>query len=312
MAAIKLRKLGNTGLELSTLTVGTWGLCAGSYGRVFPEQRSATLARALDQGVTTFDMAPTWGADGAAESAVRDAAGARRSELIYITRVGFVASDGYLAPAFAAGELRAQCEASLRRLGTEHIDVLLLQHPSADQLREHEVHATMEALLTEGKIRAWGASVSHAEDARAALVSGAQVLCMPFNLLQPELVWDLASECKERGTGILARSVLLHGLLSGRWGEKKRFPPDDHRMFRWSHDALAARVRQANDYKQRVDAGAPSMSTLALQFVLAHEEVASAMFGPRTPAQLVAATEALASELKLSVADLQFLSNSIR
>jgi len=307
------RHLGNTGLEPSALAMGTWGLCADAYGRVFPEQRTATLARALDQGITTFDMAPTWGDDGDSERAVAAAVGSRRDEMLYVTRVGRVAGEYGVLPAFKPDELRAQCEASLLRLATDRIDVLLLQHPSIDDhLRDDSVRETMIALKSEGKIRAWGASVSHVDDARAALVTGSEVLCMPFNMLQPDMVWDVGSECREKGVGILARSVLLHGLLSGRWGEKKRFTPDDQRMHRWSHDALAARVRQAIEFRDRIHAGVPSMAALALQFALAHDDVSCAVFGPRTPAQVVAATEAVASGTPLTVTDLQFIYNSLR
>jgi aryl-alcohol dehydrogenase-like predicted oxidoreductase len=312
-ATLKSRPLGNTGLSLSALTMGTWGLCADSYGPIFPEQRSATLSRAVDQGITTFDMAPTWGDDGESERAVAAAVGTRRDEMIYITRVGRVAGPEGLVSAFEPAALRAQCEASLARLGTDRIDILLLQHPSIDQhLREDAVRETMVALKSEGKIRSWGASVSHVDDARAALVTGSEVLCMPFNMLQPDMVWDIGSECRERGIGILARSVLLHGLLSGRWGERKRFTADDHRMHRWSADALAARVRQAIEFKDRLHVNIPSMATLALHFALAHDDVSSAVFGPRTPAQVVAATEAVQSEVTLSSTDLQFIYNSIR
>lgn len=310
---LKSRPLGNTGIELSALTMGTWGLCAESYGRVFPEQRAATLTRAIDQGITTFDMSPTWGDDGDSERAVAAAVGARRDEMIYITRIGRVVGPDGLLPAFTSLELRTQCEASLARLGTDRIDVVLLQHPSIDDhLRDDAVRETMVTLKSEGKLRSWGASVSHVDDARAALVTGSEVLCMPFSVLQPDMVWDVASECRERGVGILARSVMMHGLLSGRWGEKKRFTPDDHRMQRWSPEALAARVRQALEYKQRVSATVPSMTSLALHFALAHDDVASAVFGPRTPAQVVSATEALANDVALSPVDLQFIYNNIR
>lgn len=309
----KMRKLGKTELELSALTMGTWGLFAESYGPVFPEQQVATLQRALDQGITTFDMAPTWDLDATSELSVAKAVGDRRAEVTYITRVGLVREEqgDQLLPAFSAEQLRAQCEGSLRRLGTDHIDVLLLQHPSTEALRDDSLRATMETLVSEGKVRAWGASVSHVDDARAALVTGAEVLCVPFNMLQPDIVWDIASECRERGVGLLARSVLLHGLLAGRWGEKKRFTPDDHRMHRWSHEALAARVRRANELKNRIAATAPTMLPLALQFVLAHDDVASAVFGPRTPAEVVSAVEALIHDLSLSVVDLQFIHNSV-
>ncbi|MDB4988047.1 MAG: aldo/keto reductase [Myxococcaceae bacterium] len=313
MTTLKSRKLGSTGLMLSELTMGTWGLYAESYGRSFPEQQSATLARAIDQGITTFDMSPTWGDEGASESAVAAAVGDRREQMVYITRVGQVQGEGGVAHAMSAKELREQCEASLKRLATDRIDVLLLQHPSIDNhLRDDAVHGALQALKQEGKIRAFGASVSHVDDARAALVTGAEVLCVPFNMLQPDIVWDLASECHEKGVGILARSVLLHGLLSGKWSEKKRFALDDHRAHRWSHDAIAVRVRKALEYKNRISAEVPSMATLALQWVLSHDDITSAVFGPRTPAQVVAATDSLASQVALSPTDLQFHYNSIR
>lgn len=311
MTTLKPRKLGNTGIELSCLTAGTWGLCAESYGKVFPEQVEATLARALELGINAFDMAPSWGSDGASERAVARAVGTRRDQAVYITRAGQRETEAGPIAAFEPAALREQCEASLARLATTHLDLLLLQHPTFDVLRDDAVRETLDALKAEGKLRSWGASVSNADEGRAALVCGAQVLCVPFNLLEPELVWDLQSECRERGVGILARSVLLYGLLAGRWGDKKRFPGDDHRAQRWSPEALAARIRQAADLKNRIHAGAPSMAAVALQFVLAHENVASATFGPRTPGQVSAAAEALAIELGLSVTDMQFIYNSI-
>jgi aryl-alcohol dehydrogenase-like predicted oxidoreductase len=306
------RKLGTSGVELSELTVGTWGLCAEAYGKVFPEQVIATLERALDQGITSFDVAPTWGDDGESERTVAQVAGTRRDELTYITRIGQVSSEYGVMPAFAPDALRAQCEASLGRLVTDRIDVLLLHHPTFDDLRKDELRATMDSLREQGKVRSWGATVSNAEEGRAAIVSGAQVLCVPFNLLVPELVWDLTSECRERGVGLLARSVLMYGMLAGRWSEKKRFTPDDHRMYRWTPESIAARVRKSNELASKLHPSAPSMATLALRFVLAHEEVSSAIFGPRTPAQVVAAREALESDMTLSVVDMQFIYNSIR
>ncbi len=309
----KKRKLGKTGLEVDELTVGTWGLYAESYGRVFPEQQTATLQRALDQGITSFDMAPYWGDEGASEKAVATVVGTRRDEMTYITRVGRVLGEHGLSSAFSPDLIRAQVESSLTRLATDHIDVLLMQHPSIDDtLRDEAVRTTLDALKTEGKIRAWGASVSHADDARAALVTGSQVLCVPFSMLTPDIVWDVQSECREAGVGLLGRSVLLHGLLAGRWGERKKFANEDHRAQRWSSEALAARVRMAEEFKQRTAPTVAQMCSLALQFVLAHDEVASALFGPRTPAQVVAALDGLANDLHLSPVDLQFIYNSLR
>jgi aryl-alcohol dehydrogenase-like predicted oxidoreductase len=87
--------------------------------------------------------------------------------------------------------------------------------------------------------------------------------------------------------GVIARSVLMYGMLAGRFGPKKRFGPDDHRARRWSPEALAERVRQTNELRDYLHNGpALNVTALALRFVLAHEAVSSAIVGPRTAGQL--------------------------
>lgn len=287
MNTLPTRKLPTTAIELSELTMGTWGLGAESYGRVFPEQRAHTLTRALDLGVRSFDMAPCWGDDGLAERAVAEAVGSRRDQVTYITRAGKTRNEHGLASAFSATELRSSCEGSLQRLGTDRIDVWLLHNPSEAELRSEEVRATAESLVSEGKVRVWGASVCQEEDARAALEVGAQVLCLPFNLLTPRAFWDIEADCRARNVGVLARSLLMYGMLAGRFGPKKRFGPDDHRARRWSPEALAERVRQTNELRDYLlDGPALNVTALALRFVLAHDTVSSAVVGPRTAGQL--------------------------
>jgi aryl-alcohol dehydrogenase-like predicted oxidoreductase len=299
------RKLGNTGLEITELTMGTWGLIGESYGAVAPEQRQRALARALEQGIGAFDMAPTWGADGASEREVAQAVGGSRDKVLYITRVGQVALDTGLEPRFDPTSLRLQCEGSLKRLATDRIDVLLLHEPSEEQLQHEDTRNMIEALNREGKIRCWGASVSNIASARVALECAAQVLCLPFHLLRPDLVWDLGGEASARGAAILARSVLSHGLLTGRFTARKRFLPDDHRAHRWSPEALGARVQQTNELRFLVNGPVLSMAAAAERFVLAHEVVSSAIVGPRTAGQVEACVHALSGTPYMSEADLQ-------
>src|SRR3954465_4656486 len=103
---LKTRKLGNTGIDISEVTLGTWGLFAGAYGKVFPEQQTRTLEVALEQGVRAFDMAPVWGEDGHAERAVAAAVGGRRAEMIYITRAGLRPNEHGFEPDCSAQGLR--------------------------------------------------------------------------------------------------------------------------------------------------------------------------------------------------------------
>jgi aryl-alcohol dehydrogenase-like predicted oxidoreductase len=293
---LKHRSLGNTGIELTELTLGTWGLFASAYGHVFPEQQMRTLGNALQEGIRSFDMAPVWGDEtkvqpetgfpAQAERAVALAVGSRRDEMTYITRAGMTqTADGTLGD-FSPEGLRAQCEGSLVRLGTDRIDVWLLHNPQEADLRRDEVRSLAEELVQAGKIRAWGASVSHLDDAQAALDAGAQVLCLPFHLLSPRLVWDLEADLRARRVGLLARSSLCHGLLAARWSGKKRFPPDDQRVHRWSTEALTERVEQLNERRFLMRSPVVTMAQAAHRFVLAHDVVSSLVLGARTPGQV--------------------------
>lgn len=298
------RKLGSTGLELSVLGMGTWGLCAESYGKIFTEQRTRTLARAVDQGLRVFDMAPWWGLEGASESEVRAAVDTRRDEMVYITRAGVATHGGSVERTFDHESLAAQCESSLKRLGTDRIDVWLLHEPREHDLRNERVRDSVEALKKAGKIRTWGVATGQIDVARAAMETGAPVLCLPFHLHRPRLVWDLTADATARGVGLIARSVLLHGILAGRWNNKKRFPADDHRGQRWNMDALGERVQQTNELRYLVHGSALSMASAAQRFVLAHEAVTCALIGPRTPGQLEASVNALSGEVMMPPEDL--------
>jgi len=293
---LSTRKLGKTGIELTVLGLGTWGLCAESYGKVFVEQRGRTFARAIDQGLRVFDMAPWWGVDGASESEMRAVVDTRRNEMTYITRAGLSVHDATVEPAFDATSLNAQCEASLKRLATDRIDVWLLHEPREADLRNEEVRDCVEQLRKAGKVRAWGVATSQADVARVALETDAQVLCLPFHLHRPRLMWDLIPDATARGVGLIARSVLLHGLLAGRWNNKKRFPAEDHRGQRWNADALGERVQQTNELRYLVHGATLSMASAAQRFVLAHDAVSCALIGPRTPGQVEAAVNALHGE----------------
>ncbi len=298
------RPLGNTGIELTELTLGTWGLCARAYGHVFPEQQARTFEAALKHGIRSFDVSPTWGEEGLSERAVAEAVGERRDEMVYITRAGAALRDPGWSLDFGVEALRASCEASLKRLATDRIDVWLLHNPSEADLRREETAGLAEALLREGKIRAWGASVSRLDEARAALEAGAQVLCLPFHLLAPRLLWDLEADLRSRRVGLLARSTLAHGLLAGRWTGRKRFTPDDHRSQRWSPEALAERVEQVNDRRFLQRGPVLTMAQAAHRFVLAHDVVSSLVLGARTASQVEASLEVAGTAPYLPAEDL--------
>lgn len=297
MTSLPTRKLAQSDITLDELSLGTWGLCGDAYGRVYDEQRKATLQRAWELGVRTYDMAPCWGEDALSERAVAELVGTRRNEAVYITRAGKLQGEYGLESDFSAAALRTECEASLKRLGTDHLDVWLLHNPSENELSHPETRTIAEALQQEGKVRTWGASVSSEAEARAALAAGVKVLCVPFNLLTPSLYWDIEAACNAQNVSVLVRSVLLYGLLAARFSATKRFAADDHRAQRWSPEALKERVRQTNELRDHLYGGpALNVLSLALRFAITQDAVASAIVGPRTPQQVETLLNAVEGE----------------
>lgn len=295
--------LGRTGLRLSRLALGTWGLAAQSYGPVDDAGFERTIAAALDTGMTTFDMAPLWG-DGRAERIVGRTTSSRRDEVQYVTRAGLAAGEEQIEHRYDAESLISDCEASLKRLGTDRIDLWLIHNPP-DWFWGRDDWAEVPARLKrEGKIRCWGASVSDADQARRAIAEGADALCIVHNLLVGTEVEDLASDIAVAGCGVLARSPLAYGLLSGTWDEDRSFTDDDHRSRRWTSAALRTRIRQVNTLRFLVRDDIADMATAALRFALSHAAVTSALVGARSPEQVEAAAEAVSTETSLSEEDL--------
>ena len=283
MTSVQTRTLG--GVVFSEIALGTWGLAAQSYGPVPEVQFRETVKEALASGVTTFDMAPSWG-DGLAERVVGEVIQSARDRVQYVTRAG---GDGR----WDAPSLVRSAEASLDRLGSASIDLLLLHNPGVDVLSAQTFRAAADTLKSSGKVRLLGASVGTAEEARLALQAHVDAICLPYNLLWSSAVHDVVGEIEAAGAGLFVRSPLAYGLLSGTWSAGRRFPRGDHRADRWRDTALAIRVKQAASLRFLIRGEIRSLADAALRFVLSNRLVTSAIVGARSPLQIRQASEAV-------------------
>lgn len=300
---MQTRSLGRTDLRLSEITLGTWGIAEQSYGPVSPERFDQIVRASIDAGITSYDVAPVWG-DGEAERRVGRILADAKIESVVITRAGARRVGGRLEQSFGAMELVTDCEASLQRLQREQIDVWLLHDPGEEVLRREEWREAIDRLEESGKIRAWGVSAGDSAEARLAISAGAQAICLPYNLLVPQDLEDLAADIARAGCGVLARSPLSYGLLAGQWSESRIFAAGDHRARRWSQLAFAERIRQVNAMRFLVGAQHPDLATAALRFVLAHPAVTTAIVGARSPVQVGSAAEAASGPPYLSDDDM--------
>jgi aryl-alcohol dehydrogenase-like predicted oxidoreductase len=280
---VQSRYLGRSDVRLSEIALGTWGLADGAYGPVSPEKFEETVRAAWDAGVTTFDLAPLWGR-GASERITAKALGANKIDAVFITRVGQVESGARVMSQFEAISVGASIDQSLERLDREWIDVVLLHNPPLEALTKDRFQKAVGAAMAAGKVRSWGISASTLDEARLALKIGAQVLCLPYNLFSPDDVDEITPLLKENGAGVLARSPLAFGMLSGRMTGDTSFAEGDHRRARWTEASKAARLARVEELRPFAKDG--DVADLALRFVLSNAFVASALVGARTPEQI--------------------------
>jgi aryl-alcohol dehydrogenase-like predicted oxidoreductase len=280
---VRNRPLGKTGFVVSELAIGTWGLSGDAYGKVDEADAERVLLRAVDVGVTLFETSDAYGA-GKMEALLGRALTGHKD----ITIVDKGGTDRTTVPSTRSFEpefLRTRVERSLKRLRRECIDIYLLHNPSVDSLAAGEVVHVMDSFKKEGKIRHWGVSAGDADVARGALAQGAEVLELAYNLFHALDLHRLAGEIMVAGAGVLARSTLAYGLLSGFWSKEREFAEGDHRRERWTKPELARRVQQLEAVRFLVKGDVLTMRAAAVRFALANHLVSSAVLGARTVEQ---------------------------
>jgi aryl-alcohol dehydrogenase-like predicted oxidoreductase len=281
---VRTRALGKTGLRVSELALGTWGLSGDAYGPVDEREQERVLSRALEMGVSLIDTADAYG-DGRMERAVGRAVSGR-GEVVVVTKGGVDREASPPRKRFDRAHLRAAVERSLRRLSRDRIDVYLLHNPLAETMAGAEAVDTLLELKREGRIAHWGISAGDIEVGRTALRKGAEVIELAYNLLHCSDLHRLAGEVMVAGAGVLARSTLAYGLLGYDWPRDRDFPHGDHRADRWTKPELARRVDQVDAFRFLVGGEVATLRSAAVRYVLSSSIVTSAVLGPRTVTQL--------------------------
>jgi aryl-alcohol dehydrogenase-like predicted oxidoreductase len=280
---MRLRTLGKTGIEIPELCLGTWGLSGDGYGPVDEAEQDTVIERALGLGLTAFDTADAY-AKGAMESRLGRLL-EQHPNAIVITKVGTDREQTPSVKRFDAEHLRAAAKKSKERL-KRRIDVLLLHNPSAVALKKPHVAQTLNALVEDGTIRTWGASVGDADTGKLAIEQGAHVLELAYSVFHPQDLQGVVDLAKEKQVGLLARSVLAHGLVCGQWPNTKQFPSGDHRRDRWTGDDFRKRISQLSALRPSVAGDVTSLRAVALRYALSQTALSSVVIGPRSAVQL--------------------------
>ncbi len=280
---MRKREIGRTGLEVSELALGTWGISGDAYGPVPEYEADRVIDRAVSLGITLFDTADVY-ESGQMERRLGKRLPAGRTHVV--TKIGTSLESGYPEKKFDKASLFTAFERSQDRLKRACVDIVLLHNPSLATMATDEPFELLTKLKDEAKIRAWGVSACTRAVAEKAIDRGCDVLEMAYNCFFFRDVRALSPRLKSEGVGLLARSVLSYGLLAGHWTADKEFYPPDHRAERWNPDELKRRVQQTSALRMVVGGPVPTMRAVALRYALENERLTSVVLGPRNVTQL--------------------------
>ena len=223
------RRLGEQGLQVSALGLGCMGM-SQSYGVPDDAESVATIHRALDRGCTFFDTAEAYGPF-TNEELLGKALRGRRDEAVVATKFGWdFDGNGNRDELNSRPEhIRVVVEQSLRRLGTDHLDILY-QHRVDLGVPIEEVAGTVGELVAAGKVRFFGLSEAGPETIRRAhAMFPVSVLQTEYSLWERDLETDILPTIRELGIGLVAYSPLGRGFLTGTARRAERYPQDDYR-----------------------------------------------------------------------------------
>ena len=288
------RKLGDTDLSVSEISFGTWGI-GGDWGSSDREEALNGLERAMEQGVNFFDTADVYG-NGRSEELLREATKGKEDE-IYIASKFCRAGDIHNPETYSEETVRAYCEASLKRLGRERIDLYQIHCPPLHILQNTDVFTVLDKLQQEGKIRHYGVSVETVEEGLFCLsIPGGKALQVIFNLFRQKPLEELFPAAREQGVGILARVPLASGLLTGKFTTNTSFAENDHRRFNANGERFTVGETFAGiEFSKGVELsnklswiaeGRDSMANSALRWILDQDAITCAIPGFKNATQV--------------------------
>ena len=285
--SLATRTLGKSGINVSVIGTGLWAV-GGGWGPVDDKNALAAIDASLDAGINFFDTADVYG-DGHSEELLGKAMHGRRERFVVATKIGWVGYDGKnnRSQYDSVDKLVAGVEQSLRRLQTDHIDVIqnhiFYREPNTDIFIEG-----FQKLQRNGKVRAYGLSTSDFAFIKDFNTNGeCATLQIDYSILNRTAEQEIFPYCQKNNIGVIVRGALAMGILTGKFTPKTRFAdgdfrqnwhekPDEQRVFLEDLDKVN-RMRSLTDGR--------TLAQLALRFVIDHPAVTTVIPGARSAEQ---------------------------
>ncbi len=286
---MKFRTFGNSGVKASEVGFGVWTVCMPWWGIKDLEFGKRLLRQAYDLGITLFDTADTYG-NGLGETILRDALGDVRDKITIATKFGYNFYDTKpeerkgqqeLPHKFEPEFVSFALEQSLKRLGTDHIDLWQMHNARMSHIQMDDIFALMEKFKKEGKVRSYGVALGPAigwEDEGVWALKNRPIdaLMIIYNLLEQNPGRSFLPLADKNRVGLQVRVPHSSGMLEGKYTKDTVFPSDDHRAHRkkvWLEQGLVKieKLKFLTEGKNR------TLGQVALQYILAHPEVTTTL-----------------------------------
>ncbi len=282
---MRYRTFSGTGIRASEIGFGVWSVATTWWGVRDAELARNLLAEAYDLGITFFDTADVYG-NGQGETLLAEVFVGRRDRIVVADKFGY---DIYGHPGPRQGHselpqdwspafLRRAVEGSLRRLGTDWIDIYQLHNPRLDAIEDDRLWDELDRLRREGKIRATGVAlgpdIGWRQEGLAALRGRAGIAQVIYNAIERDPADELIAEAQRLGRSVAVRVPHASGILDGSYDPDRHFDRADHRSHRprtWMQAGL--KVRNALP----LAGGGRTMGQAALLFALAPAAVTSVL-----------------------------------
>ncbi len=293
------RILGRSGIEVAPLGMGCWvsggvfqfnDIQAG-WGEVDDSESIRVIQQAHAKGITLFDTAAAYGT-GHSERILGQAVAGWRDQVIIATKFGLFIDEQakyagfYPTPDQVIANVRAECEASLRRLNTDYIDLYQLHVNEYPLELALPVRETLEELVREGKIRYYGWSTDSVERARL-FAEGEHCIAIQHDLNVVLDAADMLALCEQANLASINRTPLARSALTGKYTKDTVFPANDVRTDPWTRDnILRPAFERLDDLRDVLTSGGRTLAQGALAWIWARSSTTIPIPGIRTLAQL--------------------------
>ncbi|MCG8480032.1 MAG: aldo/keto reductase [Spirochaetales bacterium] len=295
------RRLGRMGIETSALGMGCWAIggewsflgTPAGWGKTDDAESVRAIRAAYDHGIRVFDTAANYGT-GLSERLVAEGLAGHRNECVISTKFGFEVDEEAKEARNRGADMRTmpvaeyvqgECEASLRRLKTDYIDIYFFHVWDYDNALAVDVTEALERLVEQGKIRSYGWSTDSPESA-AVFADGAHCSAIQTNFSiavdQPEIL----SLCEKRDMAAFNRGPLAMGFLTGKYGADTTFSATDVRNGAWVKDMFQGPISATLDtLREILTSGGRTLAQGALAYIWARSATTLPIPGIRTVAQ---------------------------